>query len=131
MFRGLAKKLGLPLALILVLMAALGTSFQSRPQPAISNAFLSRSQSLFLGRSREVIRFSTSTVLRAQQESDEDQFSDSTDDLIENSSESGSDNASENFDGKGFIGYLGPYILALFASLTVTAAFVKFVMLDS
>lgn len=37
---------------------------------------------------------------------------------------------SGNFDGKGFAGYLAPYALALFASIGVTWAFVKFVLLD-
>lgn len=34
------------------------------------------------------------------------------------------------FDGKGLIGYLAPYALALAGSLLVTALFVKFVLLD-
>ena len=36
----------------------------------------------------------------------------------------------DNFDGKGFAGYLAPYALALVGSVAVTAAFVKFVLLD-
>mmetsp|Transcript_38147 Transcript_38147/g.46536 ORF Transcript_38147/g.46536 Transcript_38147/m.46536 type:complete len:148 (+) Transcript_38147:73-516(+) len=36
----------------------------------------------------------------------------------------------DNFDGKGFAGYLAPYILALFASIAATAGFVKFVLMD-
>jgi len=36
----------------------------------------------------------------------------------------------DNFDGKGFAGYLAPYIGALFVSIAVTATFVKFVLLD-
>ena len=35
-----------------------------------------------------------------------------------------------NFDGKGFAGYLAPYLAAFVASIAVTAAFVKFVLLD-
>ena len=35
-----------------------------------------------------------------------------------------------NFDGKGFAGYLAPYAAALLVSLGVTAAFLKFVLLD-
>jgi len=38
--------------------------------------------------------------------------------------------AQDNFDGKGFAGYLAPYALALVGSIAVTAAFVKFVLLD-
>jgi len=36
----------------------------------------------------------------------------------------------DNFDGKGFAGYLAPYAVALVGSIAVTAAFVKFVLLD-
>ena len=36
----------------------------------------------------------------------------------------------DNFDGKGFAGYLAPYAVALIGSIAVTAAFVKFVLLD-
>ena len=36
----------------------------------------------------------------------------------------------DNFDAKGFGNYLGPYALALLASVGVTFAFVKFVLLD-
>jgi hypothetical protein len=35
-----------------------------------------------------------------------------------------------NFDAAGFGGYLAPYALALIASVAVTGAFVKFVLLD-
>jgi hypothetical protein len=35
-----------------------------------------------------------------------------------------------DFDGDGFANYLAPYALALFASIAVTAAFLKFVLLD-
>ena len=42
----------------------------------------------------------------------------------------GSDNDVGNFDAKGFGSYLAPYALALFASVGVTYAFVKFVLLD-
>ena len=35
-----------------------------------------------------------------------------------------------NFDGEGLAGYLAPYALAMAASIAVTAAFVKFVLLD-
>ena len=36
----------------------------------------------------------------------------------------------DNFDGKGFAGYLAPYAVALIGSIAVTAAFFKFVLLD-
>ena len=36
----------------------------------------------------------------------------------------------DNFDAEGFGGYLAPYAIALLASLVVTAAFFKFVLLD-
>lgn len=36
----------------------------------------------------------------------------------------------DNFDGEGFAGYLAPYAIAVFASVAVTAAFVKFVLMD-
>ena len=36
----------------------------------------------------------------------------------------------ENFDGEGFAGYLASYALAALASIAVTAAFVKFVLMD-
>ena len=36
----------------------------------------------------------------------------------------------DNFDGKGFANYLGPYAIALVGSIAVTAAFVKFVLMD-
>lgn len=36
----------------------------------------------------------------------------------------------DNFDGKGLANYLGPYALAFVLSIGVTAAFVKFVLLD-
>ena len=42
----------------------------------------------------------------------------------------GSDDGVDNFDAKGFGSYLAPYALALFASVGVTYAFVKFVLLD-
>jgi hypothetical protein len=35
-----------------------------------------------------------------------------------------------DFDGTGFANYLAPYALALVASIAVTAAFLKFVLLD-
>jgi hypothetical protein len=35
-----------------------------------------------------------------------------------------------DFDGEGFANYLAPYALALVASIAVTAAFLKFVLLD-
>ena len=55
--------------------------------------------------------------------------------LSKKGSEEDADNAavspdSDNFDGKGFAGYLAPYALAVLASIAVTAAFVKFVLLD-
>jgi hypothetical protein len=40
------------------------------------------------------------------------------------------DSLADNFDAKGFGGYLAPYALALIASVLVTGAFVKFVLLD-
>ena len=56
-------------------------------------------------------------------------------------SSSGSDNdgdektttkdvADNNFDGEGFANYLLPYAIAVVAALGVTAAFVKFVLMD-
>ena len=36
----------------------------------------------------------------------------------------------DNFDGKGLANYLGPYALALVASVVVTASFVKYVLMD-
>jgi hypothetical protein len=36
----------------------------------------------------------------------------------------------DNFDGQGFTNYLAPYILAFFASIAITAGFVKFVLMD-
>ena len=39
-------------------------------------------------------------------------------------------NVTDNFDASGFGGYLAPYALALVASVAVTGAFVKFVLLD-
>eukprot|EP00550_Attheya_septentrionalis_P003337 CAMPEP_0198290414 /NCGR_PEP_ID=MMETSP1449-20131203/8298_1 /TAXON_ID=420275 /ORGANISM="Attheya septentrionalis, Strain CCMP2084" /LENGTH=94 /DNA_ID=CAMNT_0043988919 /DNA_START=229 /DNA_END=513 /DNA_ORIENTATION=- len=35
----------------------------------------------------------------------------------------------ERFDGDGFVGYLAPYALALLASVAITAAFFKFVLM--
>jgi hypothetical protein len=35
-----------------------------------------------------------------------------------------------DFDGAGFVNYLAPYALALLGSIAVTAAFLKFVLLD-
>lgn len=48
------------------------------------------------------------------------------DELVEASSTDGK----ENFDAGGFVGYLVPYAAAAFCSVAVTAAFVKFVLLD-
>ena len=39
-------------------------------------------------------------------------------------------NVSDSFDGKGFLTYLAPYSLAFIFSIGITAAFVKFVLLD-
>lgn len=50
--------------------------------------------------------------------------------LVEVEDLSGSDAQKSNFDGEGFAGYLAPYALAAVASIAVTAAFVKFVLLD-
>jgi hypothetical protein len=36
----------------------------------------------------------------------------------------------DSFDGKGFASYLAPYVFSLIASIVVTGAFVKFVLLD-
>ena len=44
--------------------------------------------------------------------------------------DSGVVSSDSSFDGEGFAGYLGPYALALFASIGVTWAFVKFVLSD-
>lgn len=43
---------------------------------------------------------------------------------------SGSNVEKDSFDGGGFANYLGPYIVALIASIAVTAGFVKFVLMD-
>lgn len=43
---------------------------------------------------------------------------------------SNGDGLADSFDGKGFAGYLAPYVLAFFLAVGVTAAFVKFVLLD-
>ena len=40
------------------------------------------------------------------------------------------DVADNNFDGEGFANYLLPYAIAVVAALGVTAAFVKFVLMD-
>lgn len=40
------------------------------------------------------------------------------------------DEAKGGLDAQGFAGYLAPYALAVIASIGVTVAFVKFVMLD-
>ena len=40
------------------------------------------------------------------------------------------DDIVDNFDAEGFGGYLAPYALAAVASILVTAAFFKFVLLD-
>lgn len=50
--------------------------------------------------------------------------------LVEVEDLNGSDPQKSNFDGEGFAGYLAPYALAMVASIAVTAAFVKFVLLD-
>ena len=42
----------------------------------------------------------------------------------------GSDVEKSNFDGEGFAGYLAPYAFAVVASIVVTVAFLKFVLLD-
>lgn len=36
----------------------------------------------------------------------------------------------DNFDGKGFAGYLGPYAVAFVGSIAVTLGFIKFVLMD-
>lgn len=45
-------------------------------------------------------------------------------------SDANNEDAVDNFDGKGFAGYLAPYAFALLVSVGVTAAFIKFVLLD-
>ena len=47
-----------------------------------------------------------------------------------NSKEEDAIREKDKFDGKGFAGYLAPYAVALLGSIAVTAAFVKFVLLD-
>ncbi len=42
----------------------------------------------------------------------------------------GDDSDVDNFDANGFGNYLAPYALAILASVGVTYAFVKFVLLD-
>lgn len=36
----------------------------------------------------------------------------------------------DNFDGKGFVGYLAPYALALVFSIGVTVGFMSFLLQD-
>mmetsp|Transcript_27097 Transcript_27097/g.31541 ORF Transcript_27097/g.31541 Transcript_27097/m.31541 type:complete len:123 (-) Transcript_27097:113-481(-) len=36
----------------------------------------------------------------------------------------------DNFDGQGFANYLGPYLIALVASIAVTAGFFNFILMD-
>lgn len=47
-----------------------------------------------------------------------------------NNDQVGDSDARDNFDGKGLANYLGPYALALVASIAVSAAFFKFVLMD-
>jgi hypothetical protein len=47
----------------------------------------------------------------------------------ENMVPSNSKDLVERFDGDGFVGYLAPYALALLASVAITAAFFKFVLM--
>jgi hypothetical protein len=77
------------------------------------------------------VALKTRTVMRSPHKSQEVGFHQplwlaAKDDEPEDSSVS----SEGNFDGKGFAGYLGPYIAAFAASIAVTAAFVKFVLLD-
>mmetsp|Transcript_13299 Transcript_13299/g.28114 ORF Transcript_13299/g.28114 Transcript_13299/m.28114 type:complete len:134 (-) Transcript_13299:406-807(-) len=53
-------------------------------------------------------------------------------DLDDNNERSGMEFLEENnnFDGDGFANYLGPYAVAFVASIAVTAAFFKFILLD-
>lgn len=51
--------------------------------------------------------------------------------LAEDDESVGSDvDDTKGFDGEGFAGYLAPYALALLASIAITAAFFKLVLLD-
>lgn len=56
-------------------------------------------------------------------------YSGDEDEMVEFDDLNGSAQKS-NFDGEGFAGYLAPYALAMVASIAVTAAFVKFILLD-
>lgn len=52
---------------------------------------------------------------------------------IDNNNEEEGDSTMEvqdNFDGKGFAGYLGQYAVAFVGSIVVTLGFVKFVLMD-
>eukprot|EP00980_Cylindrotheca_fusiformis_P020059 scaffold7139_cov115-Cylindrotheca_fusiformis.AAC.9 len=40
------------------------------------------------------------------------------------------DTEKDSFDGNGFSNYLGPYVVALIASVVVTGGFVKFVLMN-
>jgi hypothetical protein len=55
-------------------------------------------------------------------------ISENDDDTREENDESVSPKG--DFDGEGFANYLAPYALALVGSIAVTAAFLKFVLLD-
>jgi len=50
--------------------------------------------------------------------------------LWSNKNDNDDDDAVDNFDGQGFATYLAPYALALLASIGVTFAFVKYVLMD-
>ena len=52
------------------------------------------------------------------------------DDDSNSNTEEGAIGEKDKFDGKGFAGYLATYAVALLGSIAVTAAFVKFVLLD-
>jgi len=57
-------------------------------------------------------------------------FSSSTKLWSNNNNDNGDDDTVDTFDGKGFANYLAPYALALIASIGVTVAFVKYVLMD-
>jgi len=67
-----------------------------------------------------VVTTTTTTTLYGKKEADVDDDDDNDkDDLV-----------MDSFDAQGFGGYLAPYALAVVASVVVTAAFFKFVLLD-
>jgi len=121
----MGKPTAIPVALLLILEMLLGqvSTFQSIglvsrkwPLPAAP----SRTSAVTAYDLQHVRRIAvpTTVVSRSKKGSEED---------ADNTAVSPD---SDNFDGKGFAGYLAPYALAVLASIAVTAAFVKFVLLE-